>query len=273
MKKYSSRLLRAIAKGYLVFPVLFPLVSTGLYGVPFNKWVPVFLSPFYYILCASAMMTGYGLSEMRRWGWYLFTITNLLIIYYNALIAATDGLAESRGAAFLGVVFAIVFLTYRVSKEIRVPYFFPRIRWWESNPQYKLCLPALVKRPHNEEWLEADILDISPDGCFLKFGYEAINDEPVEVEFKAYGLSFHCSATVVWRTQTTVTLPKGVGVKFGGMTKTQKRRLKILTQHLEKISTLNLKKRYILTSEEFEKQLEALQKTQLSDAVSKKRLS
>ena len=68
---------------------------------------------------------------------------------------------------------------------------------------------------------------------------------------------------VVWRTQSSVTHPKGVGIKFDGLNKHQKRVMKAATVHLKKISSAqNARQR--MSPEEFAQKMEALKSHQLN---------
>ena len=95
-----------------------------------------------------------------------------------------------------------------------VPYFLPKIRWWESDPRNKLLIPAKVRLSSDALIQESDILDISLMGCFVRTRETVPENERVQIEFSVFGHDFVCSGIVVWRAESTVTHPKGLGIKF-----------------------------------------------------------
>ncbi len=263
MKKHSSRFIRTLAHAYLAFPLIYPIFCAVLFDIPMTKLVTMVLQPLFYMVCFWAVITGWGLREMHRWSWYVFLIANVFIAYANTLYVVQYGESHNRVISFLISLLLLLFVSFRVAREIRVPYFFPRIRWWESNPRYRLSVPGRVMRA-KQDWTPAEILDLSMGGCFLKFLYDVMPDEPVRVTFEAYGLEFECAGTIVWRTGASVTHPKGIGIKFGPLTKTQKRTLKAINEHLHRISALYRKTRFLLSQEEFEQKLKELQSQKIS---------
>lgn len=243
-----------------MFPIAYIVLAAALFDIPLSKCVGILLSPFYYIASLSVVIVGYGLWEMRRWSWYLFLISQVMIVYENAILVHEYAESHHKFLVFvLAVLFQIV-LTFRVAKEIRVPYFFPRIRWWESNPRYRLSVPLGIKRKNGGEG-EGEILDLSPSGCFAKVRTDFAMDESVSLKFRIYGFEIECEGKVVWCAQSAVTHPKGVGIKFGVLSKSQKRSLRIIARRLKKIASHYRRSRYLMSQEEFLKHLQELEST------------
>ncbi len=277
MKRYTSRFLKAVALIYLCFPVLHLTFIGILFNIPLTSWIRILLSPFYYVVAFFAMITGYGLWEMRRWSWHLLLFTNIAVIYENALIANDYGESHNNGLAFLVSVIILLALVYRIAREVRVPYFFPKIRWWESNPRYRLSVPVkLTLKPlpalpgHSQGKTEgpespqgreivAEILDLSMGGCFIKVREPIGLDERLELSFQVFGVPLECLGVVVWRTQSTVTHPRGMGVKFQLLTRPQKKTLKLITRKLRLIANHYRKSRYLMNQEDFLKKLEEIE--------------
>jgi hypothetical protein len=61
---------------------------------------------------------------------------------------------------------AILGALYVLKTELRVPYFSPKIAWWESDPRYKISVPAEMTSPDHS--YRGDIMDVSASGCFIK---------------------------------------------------------------------------------------------------------
>lgn len=260
MKRYITRSLKTVALSYMAFPLGYVLGATLLFDIPGQSCVSMLLSPSYYVVSALAFAAGYGIWEMRRWSWYLFVVANLAILYENALILGEYSASHHKTLAFAIVLVGIVGIVFRVAREIRVPYFFPKIRWWESDPRYRLSVPVSVSRGDAAAGaLAAEIMDLSLGGCFVKLRQEIREDEAVALEFTIFGEPIVCEGVVVWKTQSTVTHPRGVGIKFTSLGRKERRSLKMITRRLKKISAFYRRSRYLLNQDEFLKRLEELE--------------
>ena len=269
MKQYTSRFLKSVSLCYMAFPAVYLVIAALLFDIPGRACVSVLLSPFYYLLSLLAMAVGYGFWEMRRWAWHLFVAANILIVYANAVLVADHGTTHHKWIAFVFSFFALCALSVRVTREVRVPYFLPRIRWWESNPRYRLSIPVKVSAKTQDSMgfetaLDGEILDLSTRGCFIKIRHEYRMDSPVRLNFSSYGLSFEFEGAVVWRPQSTVTHPKGLGVKFGAMPRAQKRNLRAVEQRLRKIASFYRSHRYLMNPEEFSDRMRELSTLRIS---------
>ncbi len=258
MKHHISKFLKSLAIFFIGFPVFYIVLAAALYDIPFNKCVGVLLSPFYYGVSLCVVFVGYGFWEMKRWSWYLFLLSQVFIGYENAILV--NGYAESHHKILIFIVGSLlqIGLVFRVAREVRVPYFFPRIRWWESNPMYRLSVPV------NLDWkldksLDGEILDLSLVGCFIKLRADLAENEHLVLKFNIYGYELKCEGKVVWCAQSAVTHPKGIGVKFNILTRTQRRSLRVISRKLKKVSKLYRTSRYLMSQEEFLKNLKLIE--------------
>jgi hypothetical protein len=258
VKQYTSKFLKSVAAFFIVFPIGYIVAVAMLFDIPLEACGKILLSPFYYVVSIFAVSAGYGLWEMRRWSWYLFVISHLLVTYENAWIVLTHAETHHKILAFFISVLVQVGLFYRVAREIRVPYFFPRIRWWESNPRYRLLIPVKLDTKNGKQF-DGEILDLSLLGCFIKLRQDLKQDEIVSLKFSVYGYDIHCDGKVVWSALSAVTHPKGMGIKFGLLPKDQKRALRSIGRRLRKISSHYRRNRYWSNPEEFQKKLEEIE--------------
>lgn len=262
VKRYTSRFIKTVALVYMAFPMTYVLFAALLFDIPAKACVSLLLSPFYYLISFIAVVSGYGLWEMRRWGWYVFLLANVMTGYGNAVLLTDYGTTHHKVLAFAFSIIVLLVLVYRVSREVRVPYFLPRIRWWESNPRYRLIVPCRLERSGGEV-LEAEILDLSITGCFVKMRSDVDQDEHLDLKFTMFGEPLECRGVVVWRTQSAVTHPRGIGVKFTAVPKAQRRALKAADQRLKKIALLYRSYRYLMNQEEFLRRMSELQTEKL----------
>ncbi|MGK5089546.1 PilZ domain-containing protein [Bdellovibrionota bacterium FG-2] len=261
MKYHVSKFLKSLAWVYISFPVSYILLVAVFFNVPFGKCILLLLDPFFYFVAILAMLAGFGFREMRRWSWYIFVTANVLITYHSARLVITSGETNYKALAFSFLLALILAVTYKVSNEIRVPYFFPKIRWWESNPRYQLAVPSSLERKDpnqtdpNAKHLEGEILDLSVGGVFIKLRQELKAEEAITVRFSALGFPLALDGTVVWKTQSTVTHPKGVGIKFLAVGKKERRILHLVMRQLRKVASLYRRSRYLISQEEFLKRV------------------
>ncbi len=220
----------------------------------------IFFSFSYWALAFTGIIVGYGLKEMTRWSWNAFLINSIFITYTNGLIAVRYSESTSPLLSFVVSIGLLFLLMYQLGKEIKVPYFLPRIRWWEMNPRYKLVVPVKIERIGSE--FEAEILDISFGGCFIKTRTDMAQNERISTHFSLFGESLVIQGTVVWRSQSSVTHPKGVGVKFDVLENDQKKIMKAATAHLRKITAVQ-NSRNKLSVAEFNERISKLKSHQL----------
>lgn len=242
----------------MTFPLTYIVLAATFFDIPMRSCASILLSPFYYLLSFSVVLAGYGLWDLRRWSWYLFLAIQVFLVYENAVFAFTYSESHHRVVAFLIITTFQLLVVYKVALDVRVPYLFPSIRWWESNARYRLSVPVTLLLQNGEK-LTGEILDLSVLGCFIKIRNELPQDEPVTLRFDLFGQSVECSGLVVWLAQSKVTHPKGMGVKFSFLSKSQKRVLRVIHRRLKRISTFYRRFRYLLSQEEFLKKLEEME--------------
>jgi Tfp pilus assembly protein PilZ len=230
--------------------------------VPPRQILNLALTPGFWIFMILAMTAGYGLKEMKRWSWYVFIATMVLLVYYNALVTSVYGESHQKFLVFLISLLGVLVLSYRVSKEIKVPYFFPKIRWWETNPRYRLVVPVQLGYADNAQ--SGEILDLSIGGCFIRSKHPFKPHQKINVDFEVFGLRIHTPGVIIWSTPTTVTHPQGIGIKFGKMDRAMQVSLRAICRQLRMIANLHSSSRHFLTQEEFNKRLAELQNQKLS---------
>jgi len=230
LKYYLSNTLRAIALFYISFPITYPILIGFWFHIPASKLLTLSLSPIYWFVVILAVVSGFGMLNAKRWSWYVFFVSSCLIIYENAYIASTHGGNQYSLFAFLITLLFTAWFVFRVGKELQVPYMYPKIKWWESDPNKKLSLPVRVIRNHQES--EGEILDLGISGCFIKSVADYDLDEAVSIRFVLFGYDIFCEGNIVWKAMSAVTHPKGVGMRFKGLDKHTKRKLKICCKRL-----------------------------------------
>lgn len=207
-------------------PALFLVWAWAFYGVPGSKIFSLLLSPLYLLISLLSFITALGMLNGKRWSWHLFLPLNALLVYHGAFTFAEYGAVGLREALFfLLFLGALLAALYRVKSEMRVPYLFPRVRWWER-VTIEYCSVAVGVFRQAGTLAEGQIIDLSSGGCFIKTANEFIEGEELLLKFFLEEELFNVSGHVVWRALSTVTHPKGVGVKFGAIDRKTRRKLR-----------------------------------------------
>jgi Tfp pilus assembly protein PilZ len=213
---------------YLVFVALiFELKSKGVLSVA--------LSPLFYLASFFWIVTGIGLQSMKQWSWYTFGAAQVFITYLNALNLVNYSESEYKGYAFI-LTLVIQFIVYTVvQSEIRVPFLFPRLRWWESGIAGMHHLSAEIYHSRSASGSSTtQLLDITGKGCFLKSPIDFEPFEKVKIQVNAYGQEVDIPGQIVWNAKSTVTHPKGVGIRFYDLNRTRRRKVKIISKRFER---------------------------------------
>lgn len=266
MKHLKTSFLKITAYLYLGFPFVYALFLLTLLDVPFSRVTNTFFTPSFWLLSALAITTGYGFHEMKRWSWNLFLVSSFLICYSNALVLSRYSASQNKVVVFIVSALLQILLVYLVGKEVRVPYFLPKIRWWESNPRYKTTIAVQFHREAGD--FSGEIMDLSAGGCFIKSRSEVNQDEHIVVRFELFGEKLEVGGTVVWRSKSSVTHPKGVGVKFDALTVMQKKIFRAGLQQVKKLNQIQ-SARERMSPEEYSRKLNQLKGASLNITAKK----
>jgi Tfp pilus assembly protein PilZ len=226
------------------FPITNVLALGAFYNLPLPKMAAILFSVFYIVHAAIAIGTGFALYHMKPYAWHLFVFHCLLMVveqFYVALTMAENYHVEIPLTFACIVIVACLFL---LTLELRVPYFNPRIAWWESDPRYKISVPAQMTAA--DHFYHGEIMDISAGGCFIKLKETLKTEQLIQVKFALFDQKFDCSGKIVWRTDSGVTHPKGVGVKFYGL---EKKNQIALRETVKKLKSLSKKYRRLRKEE------------------------
>jgi hypothetical protein len=151
------------------FPLLHPLLSALVFELPMKGVVSIVLSPLYYLASLFWVISGLGLRAFHHWAWYTFVTAQVMAAYFNALILVNFSNSEFKGFAFILVMMIQYLVLKIVAREIRVPYLFPRIKWWESGIAGIHHLTVdLTPTQSGVPASKGQLLDLSLRGCFIK---------------------------------------------------------------------------------------------------------
>lgn len=230
----TPRIVNLLAYVLWSFPLTYILLIGTFYNLPLARIGSLFFSFYFLIRCVLAVSCGFALYRLRPYAWHLYVFHSLLMLFeqfYVYFRYAQNNVPEIPLAFTTMGVLALLFV---LKIELRVPYFSPKIAWWESDPRYKISVPAQMTC--SDHFYRGDIMDISATGCFIKTKDPLKVDQVVQIKFSLFDHKFDCSGRVVWRTESGVTHPKGVGVRFVGMDKAKQADLRNTVKKLKSLS-------------------------------------
>jgi hypothetical protein len=159
------RVITILTIGYAVSPFFILLQGAYVHHLP--PFGPEgILSRLY--LTDIAILSLYPLSavsiySVKKWGWYLFIGCALCLVAYNGYVFS---LSPRYNVVFLLLYNIAIALVAGIffRRHIIAPYFNPRLRWWETEPRYRIDIYAELVSEGRK--LRVELLDISAGGCF-----------------------------------------------------------------------------------------------------------
>lgn len=108
------------------------------------------------------------------------------------------------------LIMNVAIIIYFLLPRVRRPFFDQRVRWWETKARYNIHLPCqLIFTNRN---LEAEILNISQTGVFVKEIPGIVVGDKTMIAFGHNNLQFHLPAQIISKHQFEGN--RGFGLKF-----------------------------------------------------------
>jgi hypothetical protein len=173
-----------ITIGYVASPIFILLQGSLVHGIPLFGPGSITARLFFtdIIILFIYPVVAVAVFSVRKWGWYLFIAGVMILIGYNVFVSILSPLYNYLLLILYNLALAVVAgLLFR--KHVIAPYFNPRLRWWESEPRYRINISINIQIEN--ENMEGDILDISSGGCYMEL------DCPCRLG-KVYDLVIHC---------------------------------------------------------------------------------
>ncbi|MEI6093747.1 MAG: PilZ domain-containing protein [bacterium] len=178
------------------------------YSFNWHVWMMCLLTPF----------VGYGIWAVKEWGYYLlmghsiFLFINNVVIYAVHYTVLPVWVVAVFNLAILGVIITFV------RKEVKSPYFNPKVRWWENAARYYYKdMRILVKEFNTDKLLfQAGSFDVSETGVFVATDTDVKPGEKYSFELILLDKSMlFTDGEVVWTNpKEKGQFPKGFGCKF-----------------------------------------------------------
>lgn len=230
----NPRFINFLAYVLWSFPLTYIVMLGAFYNLPMARMASIVFSFYYIAHSVLAVFTGFALHRMRPYAWHFYVFHSFAMAVAQFVVAYRYGENHVVEIPLAFVNICILGLLLFLKKELRVPYFSPKIAWWESDPRYKISVPAQMTC--SDHFYKGDIMDISSSGCFIKTKDPLKVDQVIQIKFALFDHKFDCHGRVVWRTESGVTHPKGVGVKFTSLDKKVQGELRDTVKKLKSLS-------------------------------------
>lgn len=164
------------------------------------------------ILWISAIPLAIGLYKVRLWAWYYFLVHSICTFVLSMFGGGFDHFRLSY-ATLINAIF-LVPIGFFISKEIRVPYFNPRVRWWEQSTRFLHDVKVKISGRATTTY------DFSDTGAFISDENAASLSigETLPVEIDLDKTLINCYADVRWINLKRGKYPVGYGIKFEKVT-------------------------------------------------------
>lgn len=244
---------------FFFFPFIFLVLLVVLLDATVSHGIEFLKHSFFWGWVFFSWWLAYGCAHLKRWvGWGLLIFEFFLILNLFSFFRAYS--ETYHPAVALPVLLFIGFLSFLYAvKKIRVPYFFPKIRWWENVPRYRLSVPLSFFRDRDSQQEQGKVLDISLGGLFLKTSAFFQEGEVLSFAFDVYGFQVRGKGKVIWLAPSAITYPRGVGIQFFPLAKVEKQNLRLILKKLKRLSRHYRRNRYWMSPELFLKRWEDIE--------------
>lgn len=159
-----------VGLGLLLSPVYYYLERSFSRGIPLGEPASVLASMSVFKLVAAGLgpLVGALVLRVRPLSWYAIVAYSLFAVVANAALLASGQMRPTVFALFAPT--GLLCVLYFVRREIRSPYFHPRLRRWEVDR-----LAHRIRVEIAEEGALAETRDISSSGLYV------VTDAPAEV--------------------------------------------------------------------------------------------
>ncbi len=252
----QPRYVKFLGYALLSFPGTYILVLATFYNLSLSKMAWMFFTWPYIVHSLFALGTGLALLHMKPFAWHLYVTHSVFVLFEQVHVAYRYAERPNVEIPVALATLTTLGLLWFLRRELRVPYFSPRIAWWESDPRYKISVPTQMTSA--DHLYQGEIMDVSASGCFIKVKASFKIDQTLNVKFSLFDRQFACQGKVVWRTDGGVTHPKGIGVKFMALEKPVESDLRATVKKLRNLSMKYREMRKEEKASQIERKVEAL---------------
>jgi hypothetical protein len=225
-------IITVISLCYLIAPAAIIIQGSFVSRIPLFGPHNIFTRLYYtdiIILCLYPVCS-IGLYSVRKWGWWVFLGSSGALIVYNVVVYLISPMYNIVLLIMFNVGLAVVAGIF-FRKHIIAPYFNPRLRWWESDPRYRLDIAAYITV--GDKHIEGEVMDISESGCLIALDKTLVLGNIYTISMRCVGHRIDLKGKAMRRSSTGEGSSR-YGMMFVKREKDQKRHLDALIRDLER---------------------------------------
>ncbi|MDY0004097.1 MAG: PilZ domain-containing protein [Polyangia bacterium] len=160
---------------------------------------------------ALVWFVAYAVYRVRSWSWYLALVTFAGLSAQAAYMFLNRAQGVPDASLWLFTLLTAtpaVALVVLVQREIRAPYFNPRIRWWEAEPRFPIEATLTDG---------GKVRDISRLGLFVQQDPPPAVGTQGEWQLQIEGKTLPIKGEVAWVSEVGSAHPPGFGLRFGAL--------------------------------------------------------
>ncbi len=185
-------------------------------------WVK-FVSPTTWFLLAMIFSSGILLLVVRKWTWTLsLACLGVIVVYDIVMIASNQFELMGNFPLILMLLATLSFGLGLYLTEFRKPYLYPRMRWWETSPRFRVDLPIGISSAEHS----GNLVDISRSGLLVEW------DDPK----KTPSLEGELVATLPTQVKIPVVVARqtarGYGLQYGELSTDHKKDIRFFLDTL-----------------------------------------
>jgi len=190
-----------------------------------NFWYYALPKPLFITYVILPPLAGIFIFICKRWSYWCYVVCLSFIFFSNVYGFWTNMNLLNFLALALVMIIDLLVVAYFVTPSVRVVYFDPRMRWWETAPRYNFNLNGLMGGH------PGFIKNISAGGALVESGSSYSEGESVELSWDYENVSYAMLGKIVY--QKPLKPPYACGVKFDHDAKSKKT-MKSLVKRLHK---------------------------------------
>lgn len=174
-------------------------------------------------------LAGLAIYAFRTWSYFAYLGVIAMSFYFNYLKWDSNPQLFTMGILLACYALNLLTVTYFLLPAVRVAYFNPSLRWWESKPRYPVNI--LSRLHQGEREFDAEITNISEGGVFIRLSEDALRiGDHIRAQFTIFQIPIELHGRVV---HVGDDVRPGYGVQFTEhMTEAMRLNVKRLTQAL-----------------------------------------
>lgn len=154
-------------------------------------------------------LAGFAIFYIRWWSYPVVIVATMWMATSNLATWRHNPLAVPSWIIVLMLVLDLALIGYLLLPQVRLTYFNPRVRWWETQPRYAIKTSATIQR--GDERFDCTIENLSTGGCYIFMKSALALNDTVNVSFPLYSAQFSLVAEVVRESTGSKT---GYGLRF-----------------------------------------------------------